>query len=730
MRVTDRFTRRRTLATEITSERHRTAIVTDSSSQSKSSGTLQYLKGVGPVRAALLAKMGILTKHDLLFYYPRDWEDRRLRYSLRDAPMGEKVTLRARLREADFSETRSRLGIATAWLEDHTGRLQAAWFKKLNPRYDVFASLRSHLVKDQGVIVFGSMEWGPEGKQVRVEDVAFLEDEKAPLGGDDQFHFERIVPLYTVPEGLRERLLRSLIGRTLTAGPLALADVVPEQIRTQKKIRDLAWALRHIHFPQTWMEKEEARQALAFEEFLELETALAKLRLVVKKQSKAHAYALRRHLLTPFREKLRFEFTGSQKKVIREIFDDLMKPEPMNRLLQGDVGSGKTLVALSAMLLAVENGGQAVLMAPTEILAEQHALSFSKFLEGLPVRVAVLTGSSTSSQRKRLLQNIERGQVDLVLGTHALLEKQVRFHRLMLAIIDEQHRFGVEHRSLLREKGPAPDILVMTATPIPRTLAMTLYGDLDVSTLDALPPGRSPVQTSHVPEEVALRAVREAVELGRQVYLVYPLVSESDKIELKAAIQEAMLLKTTVLSGLQVGLIHGQMKSGEKDAMMERFRAGQIRVLIATSIIEVGIDVPNATLIVIQHAERFGLSTLHQLRGRVGRGPLPSQCLLVADTRSEGAKKRIEIMTQTTDGFRISEEDLALRGPGEVLGALQHGKPYFRMGNLLTDAALIQQSRQAAMAILHQDPELKETQHLPLRKAAEDRYGQKWSLTA
>jgi ATP-dependent DNA helicase RecG len=727
VRMTHRSPAARTFAADVTSKRHKAGILPDSSLQSKTNYPLQYLKGVGPARAEALAGMGLREVLDLAGYFPRGWEDRRVRFTIRDAPMGEKTVLRGVIRSVDFSMTRSNLGIATVVLEDKTGSINAVWFKRLTPRYDVFASLRQHLQTGKFLYVYGPIEWGPAGRQIRAEDMSVTLASDTPLGGDEQFHFERIVPLYTVPETLSERFLRSLIGRVVTSPTFSPPDLIPVTIKGAWPSR--TWAMTRIHFPKTLVEKEQARELLAFEEFLVLETALGRVRRAVQQHPKVHRYTLHRNLLTPFREHLGFEFTLPQKRVIREIFDDMMKPEPMNRLLQGDVGSGKTVIALSAMLLAVENGGQAALMAPTEILAEQHALTFGRFLQGLSVRTALISGRQAPSQKKKILEDIASGRIDLVIGTHALIQKQVRFSQLMLAVIDEQHRFGVEHRGLLREKGRIPDILVMTATPIPRTLALTVYGDLDVSVLEGLPPGRSPITTVHVPEAEAYRRVRQAVSRGQQAYVVYPLVSESDKLELKAAVQEATLLQQTTFKDLRVGVLHGQLAALEKETVMEQFRRGKIDVLIATTIIEVGIDVPNATVMMIQHAERFGLSTLHQLRGRVGRGPNSSQCLLVADVRGDDARKRIQIMTRTTDGFVLSEEDLALRGPGEVLGAMQHGIPVFKLGNLLGDARLIQAARHAAENLLVIDPDLKNPGHAGLKAATQSQYGVPWTLT-
>lgn len=717
VRVTHRLSRTGALATNVTSKRHKTIIVSDSVSESKAPSALQYLKGVGPARAQALARMGILTPMDLATYFPRDWQDRRMRFSIREAPVGEKVALRGTILSVDFSTTRSQLGIATAQIQDPSGTMNAVWFKKMTPRYDVFSSLRVQLQTGRSLFVFGPIEWGPGGRQIRVEDMAVCENADSVLAGDDVFHFERITPVYSVPEGMNERFLRTLIGRVLTQGALSIDNVIPEWLRRKKNWLDKSWALSTIHFPKTLLSKEEARTLLAFEEFFILETALARIRQDVKRHAKNHRYVLHRNLLTPFREQLGFEFTAPQRKVIRDIFDDLMKPEPMNRLLQGDVGSGKTVVALSAMLLAVENGGQAALMAPTEILAEQHALTFRKFLRHLPVRMALLSGRQSPAQKKKALEEIAAGRVDLVIGTHALIQKRVRFSRLTLAVIDEQHRFGVEHRGFLREKGGTPDILVMTATPIPRTLALTIYGDLDVSVLEGLPPGRSPIMTLQASEEEAYRRIREVVSNGQQAYVIYPLVSESDKLELKAVIQEAATLQKTVFKPYRVGILHGQLSAKEKETVMDQFRRRSIDILIATTIIEVGIDVPNATVMAIQHAERFGLSTLHQLRGRVGRGPLASTCLLIANTRGELVRRRITIMTQTSDGFVLSEEDLALRGPGEVLGAMQHGLPEFKMGHLIRDANLIQDARQAAEEILSIDPAFRKPEHFALKQA-------------
>jgi len=655
------------------------------------------MPGVGPARAALLLKMGIYDPLTLLQHFPRDYEDRRFLYSIGDAPLGQKLALQGVIQAVEFSQTRMGLGFASARISDNTGELEAIWFKKVTPRYDVFASLRQQLQEGRVLLVYGSVEWGPHGKQIRVEDKSL---------GEDSVHFGRIVPAYSVTEGLSERLLRTMTAKVLSDKKTAIQETLPSWVPEKYRLPAKAWAIEKLHFPDNLIQKEEARAALAFEEFFLLETALGKLRQSRKRTEKSHAYELKRTLLTPFRQSMGFEFTAAQKRVIREIFEDMQGPHPMNRLLQGDVGSGKTLVALSGMLLAIENGYQAALMAPTEILAEQHALTIQRFIGKLPVRIALLSGRFTPKQKRETLARVAAGDADLIIGTHALIQQAVAFSKLKLVVIDEQHRFGVEHRSLLREKGMHTDMLVMTATPIPRTLALTLYGDLDVSTINELPPGRTPVKTTQQNELGAYQTIREAIAQGRQAYIVYPLVNESDKVEMKAAVIEAERLAKEIFKDCRVGLLHGQLKASEKEAVMRRFRDHGIDILIATSIIEVGIDVPNATVIAVQHAERFGLATLHQLRGRVGRGAFASECLLVAESQGEDARRRMEIMTQTSDGFRLSEEDLAMRGPGEILGAMQHGVPLFKAGNLVRDAAIIQRSRQAAEELLARDPTL------------------------
>ncbi|MBI3012392.1 MAG: ATP-dependent DNA helicase RecG, partial [Elusimicrobia bacterium] len=444
-----------------------------------------------------------------------------------------------------------------------------------------------------------------------------------------------------------------------------------------------------------------------------------------KESPKDYRNQIHKKFLTPFKEKCGFEFTLSQKKVIREIFADMTSEFPMNRLLQGDVGSGKTIVALCAMLLACENDLQSVLMAPTEILAEQHYITMKHFLKPFPLRLGLLTGSASGSERKKFLEGCANGEIHMAIGTHALLDKKVQFKRCGLVVIDEQHRFGVKHRLMLAARKPVPDTLVMTATPIPRTLALGLYGDLDISVIEDLPPGRQKIETWCKNESESYQIVKSEVDRGRQAYIVYPLVDESDKVELKSAIREFEKLVQTSLKGYSVGLLHGQMSGKEKEKVMTGFYAGNFSILVATTVIEVGIDVPNATVMVIQNAERFGLATLHQLRGRVGRGKDPSYCVLVIHQEKERSNQRIQTFLQTQNGFQLAESDLKLRGPGEIFGTSQHGVPPFKVANFL-DGALVSRCQKAARDLVQSDPRLEKPENRALRDHLRKHFSKTW----
>jgi ATP-dependent DNA helicase RecG len=676
---------------------------------------VQFLKGVGPGRARLLARLGITTIADLLSYYPREYDDRRSPLRIGQLAAGQKTTVFGRIEASEQVKLSRDLNVFKVAVSDGTGLVFGLFYRKVNPyhRHDVFTALKNTFQRGCYAYLNGTPETAFGQKQLKIEDYEVVAAEKDP-----PLHFGKIVPVYPLTEGINQKWLRLLIHVALTQYAAEWPDILPEKLREEKGLIAAVRALNDIHYPADFTAAENARRRLAFDEFLLLEMALTLARQGRREKEKQHQYHIRKELLTPFREKLRFEFTAPQKKVINEIFNDLMASRPMHRLLLGDVGSGKTVVAISAMLLAAENGYQSVLLAPTEILAEQHYLSMQRMLEGLRVKIVLLTGrmSAKKKERRGIIDAIASGEANIIVGTHALFEKDIRFKTLSLAVIDEQHRFGVLQRAAVRGKGEMPDVLVMTATPIPRTLALTLYGDLDISVIDRLPPGRKPIVTLHSAPSEAYALVKREIQSGHQAYIVYPLVEESDKTELKAAVQEAETLSETVFKGFRVALLHGQMPAEEKEKTMECFRNRGADILIATTVIEVGIDVPNATAMVIEHADHFGLATLHQLRGRIGRGADKSYCVLLGAPKNEIAAQRIRAMLTTNDGFRIADEDLALRGPGELFGTAQHGMPQLRAGNLVTDLRIIEQAQALAREIIGRDPRLSQPGYKMLRE--------------
>ncbi|HVE13264.1 MAG TPA: ATP-dependent DNA helicase RecG [Elusimicrobiota bacterium] len=682
---------------------------------------VQFLHGVGPRRAELFEKLGARTLGELLYHFPREWEDRRATPP-GPPPADGPVVLCGRVKRAGPRRAGPRLAIfdATLQVPGH-GAVEAVWFKRPSRRYDVFQRLKREVLPGRDLWIVGRCEPGLfRVSEVSVDESYPLEDPACGL------HVGRLVPVYPLTEGLSARLVREAVAQALEAAAGAVAEVVPQSLLSRRSLLALPQALAGIHFPASRAELEECRKRLAYEELLFLELAWTLKRRQAREVAKGYAYEIRRSLLTPFRAALGFELTHAQKRVINEILDDMRDPAPMTRLLQGDVGSGKTVVALAALLLAVENGYQGAFMAPTEILAEQHHWTLSRFLRGLPVRTALLTSRVPKKAREKALAEIARGDIDIALGTHALLESDVLFPRLRLAVIDEQHRFGVRQRATLRQKGPPMDLLLMTATPIPRTLSLALYGDLDVSTLDEMPPGRTPVHTRRASEAEAFEFIRAQVREGRQAYVVYPIIEESAALDLKAAIAEHERLKSEVFPDLRVALVHGRLPGSKKIAVMEEFAAGKWDVLAATPVIEVGVDVANATVMAVQNAERFGLASLHQLRGRVGRGAAASHCLLIADAKTPEARRRIGVLCETTDGFRIGEEDLKLRGPGEALGTAQHGELGLRAADLARDADLLLAARSDAEALLAADPRLADDGHRALRERLVSQYQRKW----
>jgi ATP-dependent DNA helicase RecG len=691
---------------------------------------MQFVKGVGPKISQLLKKKGIETIEDALYNLPIRYEDRRQIRRIADLTTGERCVGYAEvIAVGEVVYPKSRRRVYEAILGDGSGFITAKWFQGI-------MYIRGRLKKGDQVIFCGDIRGYRSQKEIHHPDLEWVEGTES-----DSLHFGRIVPVYSETEGLYQRRIRGIMHQVVQGAALKVTSSIPPQVSTRCNLMPLSEALCEVHFPQAYLDIEQLNlktsrphQRLAFEEFFFLELGMA-LRHRGIAQEEGIAFQVER---APLAERLLgnlpFTLTRAQQRVIEEIKGDMAKPHPMNRLLQGDVGSGKTAVALVASLIAIDNGYQAALMAPTEILAEQHYLNLTEWLRGLDVRVVLLTGRIKGKERDELYQAITEGKAQLVVGTHALIQEGLSFKRLGLGVVDEQHRFGVMQRARLRRKGAVPDLLVMTATPIPRTLAMTLYGDMEVSVLDELPPGRGPIVTRVYREKdrgAVYRTVGEEIAKGRQAYVVYPLVEESERMDLRDATQGAQRLQQEIFPDYRVGLIHGRMKGEEKERVMRAFREGAIQILVATTVIEVGIDCPNVTAMVVEHAERFGLSQLHQLRGRIGRGPHPSVCLLLAAPRlGKEAWRRLKVMEETLDGFRIAEEDLAIRGPGEFLGVRQWGLPDLRVANLIRDVRLLQQARQEAFALIDQDPQLGREEHRSLMETIRTRWQEKLELAS
>ena len=654
--------------------------------------------GVGQARASKLAKLGLGTAGDLLQYFPRDYEDRRQVYPVRDAPLEGKVCVEALVAERPrLSRIRKGLDLVQVKAADHTGVLHLTFF---NQPY-----VEKSLKQGEEYVFYGAVE--EQGRRRSMVNPIF-----EPAGRRDVTGV--ILPVYPLTAGITNHLLYSLARQALPCAG-EMEETLPQSIRQEHQLAELEFALKNIHFPADEEALGLARRRLMFEELFYLSVGLTFLKY--RREELLRGTAARVLPVEAFLKRLPFAPTAAQRRVMGEIAADLISGKPMNRLVQGDVGSGKTAVAAYAAWLMVKSGAQAAMMAPTEVLAEQHYRSLSALLDGAGVRVGLLTGSLTAAEKKKVRAQLERGEIDFVVGTHALISDSVKFQNLALIIADEQHRFGVAQRSALAGKsgeGLSPHVLVMSATPIPRTLALIVYGDLDVSVIDQLPPGRTPVETYIIREDKRERMygfVRKQVEAGRQVYLICPAVEENPDLlpggpDLKAVKSYAAKLQKEVFPDLKVGILHGKMKPKEKETVMLAFAEGEIQILVATTVVEVGVDVPNASLIVIEGADRFGLSQLHQLRGRVGRGKHQSYCVLVTDTRNPDSMARLRVLASTTDGFQIAEEDLKLRGPGDFFGSRQHGMPAMRLADLTGDMRLLQEAQRAALKLLSRDPKL------------------------
>lgn len=676
----------------------------------------RYIKGVGPKKSEYLAKAGLNTIEDVLYYLPKRYEDRSNITLIKDLKIGERQTIQGEIIVSGLRRSRSGVPIFQAAVTDQSGIIHAAWF---NQPY-----LKDILKKGDKVILYGRVE--------RYDKVQIVqpEYEVMEVPETDSVNIRRIVPVYSLAAQLTQRFLRSLVFKAIVEYVKFAAERLPTYIIARQKLVDVRFALRNIHFPTNFEMLEKAYKRIVFEEFFILQLALA-----IRKKGRGAEEAAFGHSMTEgelsrsFKKTLPFELTQGQRKAVAEIERDMSGAKPMNRLLEGDVGSGKTVVAAHALVLAAQNGFQSVIMAPTEVLARQHIIYLSELLMPLGINVVLLIGGMDAKTRGRVYSEIKDGKADIVVGTHAIIQEAVEFKNLGLAVIDEQHKFGVAQRAMLSRKGLDLHVLIMTATPIPRTLALTVYGDLDISMIKELPKGRKPIATYWVEEDNRGRMygfIREELMEGRQAYVVCPLISwesgAGSRESVKSAIEMFERLRNEVFKDYEVGLLHGKMSAREKDKVMKDFKKGKIRVLVSTVVIEVGIDIPNASVMLIENADRFGLSQLHQLRGRIGRGVYESYCILLADPRTDAAAERLKTIEGTLDGFEIAEADMDLRGPGEIFGTRQHGLPEIRFGNLAKDFGIMEFARNEAFALIEKDPGLLEERHQLLKRSLYERF--------
>ncbi|MCX5849644.1 MAG: ATP-dependent DNA helicase RecG [Deltaproteobacteria bacterium] len=676
---------------------------------------VQYLKGVGPKMAARFATKKISTVEDLLYFLPRTYEDRREIRKINRLEVGKTQTIAGNVINTEIKYY-GKKRILEVTVSDNTANLTAKWFK------GTISYLLGTFKKGTRVMFTGNITPNYSGKTMVHPEYEILEENEE----ENLLNFKRIVPIYSETEGLHQKYFRKVMSFALENYSRYVASPIPDNICEQRNLLNIHEALLSVHFPsnnesveQFISARSSAHRRLIYDEFFFFQLGMA-----IKKKGRildaGIKFNVEGHLLNKFLALLPFDLTAAQKRVINEIQADMAKETAMNRLLQGDVGSGKTIVSMAAMITACENSYQAAIMAPTEILAQQHYQNIQNWATALGLNVVLLIGGFNTAKRKEALDRIVSGEANIIIGTHALISEDVGFHKLGMVVIDEQHRFGVMQRATLRGKGINADVLVMTATPIPRTLAMTVYGDLDVSVIDEMPPGKKPVRTILMSEgkrEKVYQTISAELSKGHQAFIVYPLVEESETLDLKDATNMAKHLQKDIFPDNRIGLIHGKMKEKEKDEVMREFLENKINLLVSTTVIEVGIDVPRASLMVIEHAERFGLSQLHQLRGRVGRRDIPSSCILLADYKcSADARKRLKVMEKTTDGFVIAEEDLAIRGPGDFLGTRQSGLPDFRIASIIRDARILNDAKEDAFQLAERDPFLEKPEHIILKE--------------
>lgn len=669
---------------------------------------IQSLKGIGPAKTKLFHKLGIKTVEDLFYHYPRGYKDKSVITEIKDLVPENFYTVKGTVLNKP-TENRSAKGLLIAKLQisDGTGKLNITWF---NNRF-----IKNTIKQGDELYFHGKIK--AVGRDLIMESPEF---EKAEHSA--RMNLLRIVPEYPLTEGLTHKDVRKAVFCALELTEGKLADMFPEDFRKRYQLSEINFCVNNIHFPESMFNMKLAVDRFKFEELFILQSGLIHIKRM--NNAEEQGIAFKAFDEGEFVHRLPFSLTNAQKKVIDEIFRDMEKSKPMNRLVQGDVGSGKTVVALLAMYKAARNGYQSLMMVPTEILAEQHYLTFKQLLEGTGIRIELLKGSMTAKEKRIVLQKVREHEADIIIGTHALIQDKVEFAKVGLVITDEQHRFGVRQRTVLSDKGENTDILVMTATPIPRTLTLILYGDLDVSIIDELPPGRKKIETYFIDSKKKERFfgfVKKELDQGRQAYFVCPLVEESEKLDLNSATAYRDELQEEYFKGYRVGLLHGKMKAEEKNNVMEEMRKGHIHILVSTTVIEVGVNIPNATIMAIENADRFGLAQLHQLRGRVGRGAHQSYCILVSDSQSKIAAERLRYMTKSENGFDIAEKDLELRGAGEILGQKQHGLPELKIADLLNDTALLKQSRDA-VEYLYDSGKLEEPEYKKMKKELDERF--------
>jgi ATP-dependent DNA helicase RecG len=669
---------------------------------------IQFIKGIGEKKAAEFKKLGIVKLYDFISYYPRTYEDRTQVCTISDAvnkePSSIKVTIESRVEERRI---RKGLALYKVVVKDDTAMMEALWF---NQSY-----LKNTLLPGDKFIFYGSVVY--ENHKIKIQNPIFEKDT-----GNSFDKTCRIVPIYRATSGLTQFAIRNAIKHSLSDANGQLFEYMPDTIRKQYNLAEISYSINNIHFPESDDAFQNARTRLVFEELFLFQLGLLRIKKTFSDESRGPVFN-EFSAAKKFEGKLLFKLTGAQKRVINEIIQDVSSDRVMNRLVQGDVGSGKTIIAALALLICVKSGYQGAFMAPTEILSHQHFNFLTDIFKNEGINVVLLTGGLTKKNKDNILKLISTGEANIIIGTHALLQESVRFSKLGMVITDEQHRFGVRQRAVLNDKGSNPHVLVMTATPIPRTLALILYGDLDISIIDELPPGRTPIKTYAVGEQMRARIndfIRKKVEEGRQVFIVCPLVEESESINAKAAIQHAEQYSKTYFPDLKTALIHGKMKSNKKNEIMKDYAEGNIDILISTTVIEVGVNVPNASIMVVENAERFGLAQLHQLRGRVGRGTNESFCILFHEGKTSTIAQRMKIMVNSNDGFVISEKDLEIRGPGDFFGTRQHGIPDFKIANLYQDVEVLKTAQTAAKDLFLIDPLLEKDENRKLAIHIED----------